>query len=80
MKEINFYELIIIAITFFSILVLIFIAQIVLIVKFKNGHNDKLEEIDTRIKETERLVKGQISVNNEVIKMINSINKLIAKK
>lgn len=80
MKEINIVELTLVAIVFCSILVLIFIAQIVLIVKFKNGHDSKLAEIENRIKDAERLVKSQILVNDEVIKMINSVNKLIGKK
>ena len=80
MKEVNYYELTIVAIVFCCIFVSVFIGQIILIVKFRNGHNDKLNEIETRIKENERLVKSQISVNDEVIKMINSVNKLIGKK
>lgn len=79
MKETNIVELTFVAIIFCSILVLIFIAQIILIVKFKNGHDTKLEDIENRVKEAERLVKGQIAVNDEVIKMIASINKLIKK-
>jgi hypothetical protein len=80
MKETNFYELTIVAIIFCLIFIIVFVGQIILIVRFRNGHNNRLDEIDTRIKENEKLVKSQISVNDEVIKMINSVNKLIGKK
>ena len=80
MKEVNYYELTIVAIVFCCIFVSVFIGQIILIVKFRNGHNNRLDEIDAKIKENEKLAKSQISVNDEVIKMINSVNKLIGKK
>ena len=80
MKESNFYELVWVSVIFCFIFVAVFVGQIILIVKFRNGHNNRLDEIDAKIKENEKLAKSQISVNDEVIKMINSVNKLIKNK
>ncbi len=59
------------------IFVLVFVTQIVMIVKFKNLNNQKIKEVDERLNENERLVRSQTQVNDEVIKMINKVNKLL---
>jgi len=73
----NIYELILVAIIFCSILVIIFIVQIVLVVKIKNYNDKRFEEIESRINEAERLVRSQVDVNNQVVKLMYSINKIL---
>lgn len=65
-----------IATIFSLILVLVFITQIVLLIRFRDMNNKKLDEMEKRIQDNERLARIQVEVNNEIISLTTHLNKL----